>query len=297
MGVRRSCGLMGMALSSYYYQANPRCDEPLRAALKEKAEHHHRWGYRLLTDKLREDGWTDNPKRIFRVYQELGLQLAKRKKRKTSKWRGKALEKPSTLNEVWAMDFMSDQLANGRKLRLLNVMDLYSRECLAVEVDTSMGGERVSRVLDSIIERRGKPKRILTDNGPEFTSRAMDQWAYRLGIKHEFIQPGKPTQNGMMERLNGTCREECLNQHWFRTLAEARELASAWRYEYNWVRCHGSLGRVPPGIYAQRQTAELPTAPEPAPTSNEDPFSRATGAMDNSSEVISREKFASKLFQ
>lgn len=281
---------MSLPLSSYYYASRACDDGPLGQALEDKVKEHSRWGYRLLIDRLREDGWTDNHKRIFRVYQDRGLQLPKRRKRKTGHWRGEPLEMPERINQAWAMDFMSDQLANGRKIRLLTIMDMKSRECLAVEVDTSLSGLRVSRVLDAIIERRGaKPERIQTDNGPEFTSRAMDQWAYGKGLKLQFIQPGKPTQNGFIESLNGTLRHECLNQHWFKSLEDARELIEAWRYEYNWVRCHSSLGRVPPGVFAGQQAPELPTAPDSAPTSIKDPFSRSPGAMDNSSTKISRE--------
>jgi len=198
------------------------------------------------------EGWTDNHKRVHRVYCDLGLQLSNRKKRKTAKWRGDSLPPVSGLNEVWAMDFVHDQMAGGRTIKMLTVIDLYSRKCLAVEVDTSLGGARVARILSRLIEEHGKPVAIQTDNGPEFTSKALDQWAYRLGIRHHFIEPGKPTQ--------------CLNQHWFVGLADSRELINSWKYEYNWIRCHRSIGRIPPGVYAQRELER--TGPSSAPTSN-----------------------------
>lgn len=212
------------------------------------------------------EGWMDNHKRVHRVYCDLGLQLSNRKKRKTAKWRGDSLPPVSGLNEVWAMDFVHDQIAGGRMIKMLTVIDLYSRECLALEVDTSLSGSRVARVLSRIIEQRGKPVVIQTDNGPEFTSKALDQWAYRLGIKHHFIEPGKPTQNAHIESFNSLLRNQCLNQHWFLGLEDSRELINSWKYEYNWIRCHRSIGRIPPGVYAQRELESK--GPPSAPTSN-----------------------------
>jgi len=266
VGLRRSCGLLQITTASYSYQPKGRDDTALADVLKEKAQNHRRWGYRSIYDRLRLEGWEDNHKRVYRVYCDLGLQLSRRKKRKTAKWRGESLPPASGLNEIWAMDFVSDQLANGRTIRMLNVIDLYSRECLAIEVDTSLGGGRVSRVLGRIVEERGKPAAIQTDNGPEFTSRALDQWAYKLGIKHHFIEPGKPTQNAHIESFNSLLRDGCLNQHWFVSLNDSRELINSWKYEYNWIRCHRSIGRVPPGIFAQRESDAA--TPPSAPTSN-----------------------------
>lgn len=181
------------------------------------------------------------------------------------------------------MDFVSDQLADGRKIRMLNVIDLYSRECLAIEVDTSLGGGRVSRVLSRIIEERGKPAAIQTDNGPEFTSKVLDQWAYKNKIKHHFIEPGKPTQNAHIESFNSLLRDGCLNQHWFVSMNDSRELISSWKYEYNWIRCHRSLGRIPPGVYAQREREK--EEPPSAPTSN-GTHSRGAAAEDRNQEEI-----------
>jgi putative transposase len=257
---------MRLTTASYYYQPQGRDDAELSAALKDKAQKHLRWGYRSIHDRLRLEGWQDNHKRVYRVYRNLGLQLSNRKKRKTAKWRGDSLPAVSGLNQIWAMDFVSDQLASGRTIRMLTVIDLYSRECLAVEVDTSLTGQRVTRVLSRLIEERGKPVSIQTDNGPEFTGRAMDKWAYKLGIKHHFIAPGKPTQNAHIESFNSLLRTQCLNQHWFMSLEDSRELIESWRYEYNWIRCHRSIGRIPPGVYAQRVLKGKEALPPSKPT-------------------------------
>lgn len=266
VGLRRCCGLVELTTASYYYTPKGRDDAALGEILKEKAQKHGRWGYRSIHDRIRLEGWTDNHKRVYRVYSQLGLQLSNRKKRKTAKWRGESLPPVSGLNEVWAMDFVHDQMAGGRTLKMLTVIDLYSRECLAVEVDTSLGGSRVARVLSRLIEERGKPVAIQTDNGPEFASKALDQWAYRLEIKHHFIEPGKPTQNAHIESFNSLLRTQCLNQHWFLGLEDSRELINIWKYEYNWICCHRSIGRIPPGIYAQREKDRR--GPPSAPTSN-----------------------------
>jgi putative transposase len=235
VGLRRSCGLMSLTTASYYYHPKGRDDADLRDALKEKAQKHRRWGYRSIYDRLRLEGWQDNHKRVHRVYCELGLQLSNRKKRKRAKWRGDSLPPASGLNEIWAMDFVHDNISGpgGRAIKMLTVIDLYSRECLAIEVDYSLSGARVARVLSRIIEERGKPKAIQTDNGPEFIGKALDQWAYRLGIEHHFIEPGKPTQNAFIESFNSLLRNLCLNQHWFLSLSDSRELINSWKYEYN----------------------------------------------------------------
>jgi putative transposase len=282
-GLRRSCGLLELTTASYAYQPKGRDEMALIEALKSMAQQYRRWGYRSIYDRLRLEGWDDNHKRVYRVYREQGLQLSRRKKRKTAKWRGETLPPASGLNEVWAMDFVSDQLADGRKIRMLNIIDLYSRECLAIEVDTSISGVRVSRVLSRIIETRGKPAAIQTDNGPEFTSRALDQWAYKRGIKHHFIEPGKPTQNAHIESFNSLLRDGCLNQHWFVSLQDSKELIDSWKYEYNWIRCHRSLGRIPPGVYAQQAIERK--GPPSAPTSN-GTHSRGAAAEDRNQEEI-----------
>ena len=250
VSLRRACGLMQIGPSSFYYRAQPRCDRRLRQALRTAAAKRRRWGYRMLTEVLRRDGFTDNHKRIYRVYREEGLQVQIRRRRKTARWRGAKPQPATGRNQRWSMDFVSDQLADGRKFRTLNIVDDFTRECLAIEVDTSLGGWRVARVLDRLVAERGHPERIVTDNGPEFTGKVMDRWAYEHRVKLEFIQPGKPVQNCYVESFNGTFRDECLNEHWFLSLREARDRIQAWRIDYNFNRPHSSLGGRTPDEYA-----------------------------------------------
>lgn len=244
---------MQIGPSSYYYRGNARGDGELREALREAALKRRRWGYRMLTEVLRRNGFGDNHKRIYRVYREEGLQVKARKRRKTARWRGTKPEPARGANERWSMDFVSDQLADGRKIRTLNVVDDFTRECLAIEVDSSLGGWRVARVLDRLVAQRGHPGRIVTDNGPEFTGKVLDRWAYEHRVKLEFIEPGKPVQNCYVESFNGTFRDDCLNEHWFVSLPEARALIEAWRIDYNTNRPHSSLGGRTPDEFANNK--------------------------------------------
>lgn len=265
VSLRRACGLVKMSTSSFYYRAKPREDDQLRSALKESAMRRKRWGYRMLTEVLRRQGFTDNHKRIYRVYRKEGLQVAVRRKRKTARWRGEKPAASLARNDRWSMDFVSDQLADGRKIRTLNIVDDHTRECLAIEVDTSLSGFRVCRVLDRLVADRGHPARIITDNGPEFTSKVLDRWAYEHCVELQFIQPGKPVQNAFVESFNGTFRNECLNEHWFISLQEAKDLIEAWRVDYNTERPHSSLGGMTPGEFATfAQTPLRPTASAPS---------------------------------
>lgn len=253
VSLRRACGLIQIGPSSFYYRAEPRCDRALRGALREAAAKRRRWGYRMLTEVLRRSGFEDNHKRIYRVYREEALQVKVRKRRKTARWRGAKPQPASKANERWSMDFVSDQLADGRKIRTFNVVDDFTRECLAIEVDTSLGGWRVARVLDRLVEERGHPDRIVTDNGPELTGKVLDRWAYEHRVKLDFIEPGKPVQNCFVESFNGTFRDECLNEHWFVGLNEARVLIETWRIDYNFNRPHSSLGRRTPDEFANNK--------------------------------------------
>jgi putative transposase len=250
VSVRRACGLAGCRTSTYYYEGAGQEDEALRAALKEKALEHPRWGYRNLQTLLQREGWRDNHKRIYRIYAQEGLQVSRRRKRAKARYRGVELEVPTRLNELWVMDFMQDQLADGRRIRVLTVLDVFSRECLALEVDTSLTGERVTRVLDRLVFLRDKPDRIGTDNGPEFRGIKMDQWAYKHDVALQFIPPGKPTKNAFIESFNSILRDDCLNQHWFSSLEDAKNKITAWKEVYNTIRPHGSLDRLTPEEYA-----------------------------------------------
>jgi len=258
LSMTRACGLMRIGRSSYYYQVSPREDGALREALHTAAAMHRRWGYRFLMTILRRDGFTDNHKRIYRIYREEGLQVKQRKRKRTAKWRGEKPNAPAYINARWSMDFVHDSTARGQKLRMLNILDDCTRRCLRIEVDTSLSGERVARTLDQIIELHGKPQALLMDNGPEFTGKKLDEWAYRNHVKLQFIEPGKPTQNGFVESFNGTLRNECLNENWFANLGEAQEVTETWRRMYNEVRPHSSLGYLTPKDYTNKLTAAIP---------------------------------------
>lgn len=260
---RRACGLVGIGRSSYNYHFRRPDDEPLRVALRQAAAERKRFGYRRLTWILRRRGWQDNHKRIERIYREEKLQVRRRSRKRTAKGRGQPMVLPSAVNERWSMDFMQDCLADGRRIRLLNIVDDYTRECLKIEVDTSLGGARVVRTLNEIIAARGRPRMLLTDNGPEFTGRALDQWAYQTGVALDFIDAGKPQQNAYIESFNGKFRDECLNEHWFVTLWDAREKAAQYRQEYNTDRPHSSLGNATPDEFARSLVANAPPAPIP----------------------------------
>ena len=200
-----------------------------------------------------------NHKKVERLYKEEGLQLHKRQKKKTQKWRGEKPVSASAANELWSMDFVHDRLVNGRKIRALNIVDTYTRECLWIEVGYSMSDQRVTEVLDFMRHVRGKPKVIITDNSSEFAGRALDKWAYEHKVHLHFIDPGKPVQNAYVESFNGKFRKECLNDHWFQTLLQAQDTIHAWREDYNTVRPHSSLGyKTPAEFVAQTNPLGIP---------------------------------------
>jgi putative transposase len=244
---RRACGLLAMAVSSYRYRTR-RSDERLRARLVELAREKPRWGYRRLYVLLRWSGEQVNHKRVHRVYREAGLSI-RRKKRKHCVRSGQPLRVCTAANQEWGLDFVHDAVESGRAIRVLSVVDAHTRECLALEVDTSFASRRVTRVLEGIIAERGTPLAIRCDNGPELTSRHFLAWCIDRKIELLHIQPGRPMQNGRVESFNGRLREECLNVSWFGSLYEARWKIAAWRKEYNEERPHSSLGyRTPEGF-------------------------------------------------
>lgn len=206
---------------------------------------------------LRREGFTDNHKRIERVYREEGLQVKQRKRKRTCRSaRARKVDCPTQVNERWSMDFVHDYLEGGRRLRCLTIVDDFTRECPHIEVATSISGDRVARVLDYLAWARGLPEEIVVDNGPEFTGLAMDQWAHQHGVALHFIEPGKPMQNAYIESFNGSFRDECLNEHWFPDLADARKKIEDWRVKYNTFRPHSSLGQMTPEEFAEQQ--EIP---------------------------------------
>ena len=202
----------------------------------------------------RRRGWQVNRKRVYRLYREEGLAMRRRKRKRVAAPR-LPLVLPRRVHEVWTMDFTHDALVGGRKFRTLNLMDGYTRQALAIEVDTSLPGGRVVRVLEQLRQEHGGPERIQVDNGPEFISQVMDQWAQEHGVALHFIRPGKPTDNGRIESFDGKFRDECLNQFWFVNLMEARERIEVWRIDYDRVRPHSSLGYQTPEEFAAKMAA------------------------------------------
>jgi putative transposase len=250
MGVTRACGLIGISRSLYRYQAKRPADQELRERLCELAAQKRRYGYRRLHVLLCREGWEINRKRTYRVYHEAGLMVRKRKRKRIAGVERQIKVAPSAPNESWSMDYVSDGLADGRRLRCLNVVDDFTKECLAIEVDSSLPGQRVVSVLERLAERRGLPMSVTVDNGPEFAGKVLDEWAYRQGLRLSFIQPGKPQQNAYIESFNGKFRDECLNEHWFVSMRHARQVIEDWRQEYNSQRPHSSLGYLTPNQFA-----------------------------------------------
>lgn len=260
VSVRRACCLSSLAESTYRYRSRRKEPEGLRSRLLELAAERPRFGYRRLHVLLVREGWRVNHKRIQRMYREERLMVRRKRRKRVAMAPRERREAPVRANERWSMDFTSDSLESGRGFRTLNVVDDFTRECVAIEVDTSISGERVGRVLDRVIERRGLPTTLIVDNGPEFTSRALDAWAYRRGIQLDFIRPGKPVENCFVESFNGKFRDECLSANWFVHLEDARRRIEIWRHDYNRVRPHQSLGDIPPKEYATQQELQPPPA-------------------------------------
>ena len=259
MSERHACRLVGLARSTNRYQVRKAGrDAALRTRLKELAAKRMRFGYRRLTAMLMREGMAVNHKRVYRLYREEGLAMRIRARRRI-RWSGPVpIHAASQPNERWSIDFLSDCVSSGRVIRMLTIVDGCTRECPAIEVDTSLGGLRVRRVLDRVAGERGLPEAIVLDNGPEFRSRALAAWSEERGVRLEFIQPGKPMQNAFAESFNGRLRDECLNANWFTSLSDARRKIEAWREDYNQQRPHSSLNYMPPADFAKQQ-AEMRT--------------------------------------
>jgi putative transposase len=251
IGQARACRLLAVNRSSVRYQSCKPAQEPLRRRLRELAGARTHAGYRQLHVYLRREGWKINHKRTYRIYVEEGLGLRRRRpKRRRSAARRVEQPRPQAINETWAMDFMHDTLADGKVLRVLTVVDTYSRECTALEAGRSFSGAEVGRILEEAGKDRGSlPQRIRVDNGTEFTSKALDAWAYWNNVELVFSRPGKPVDNAFAESFNATVRRECLSQHWFQGLGDAQSFLRRWRDEYNNERPHSSLGLKTPAQY------------------------------------------------
>ena len=239
------------------YESKPDGNEDLRSRIIELAQIRKRFGYRRIHALLRREGIEVNSKRVYRLYTEENLSVRRRKRKKGIAVERDPLMLPDTANEVWSMDFVMDRLANGNRLKLLTIVDDYTKESVDIVADRSITGDDVAGILDKICRFRGFPESIRTDQGPEFTSRALDAWAYRNGVKLKLIQPGKPTQNAFIESFNGKFRDECLNDHWFNNMTEARAIIAAWRQDYNERRPHSSLGYMTPGEWAAKHRTKV----------------------------------------
>lgn len=247
---RRACVIVGLCRSSCRYQAKPKNDNEIRSRLRELAEQRRKFGAPRLHTMLRREGHLINHKRTERLYREEGLSLRLKKRKKRISHLRVVMDRPERINQHWSMDFVSDSLYNGRRFRVLTVVDDLSRECPVLEVDHSLTGHRVTRTLDRIALIRGLPEVITVDNGPEFISKALDLWAYENRVRLRFIQPGKPVQNAYIESFNGKFRNECLNDNVFVSLHSAQKIIETWRQDYNTERPHSSLNNLTPEEFA-----------------------------------------------
>lgn len=250
ISIRRACRLAGLSRTTFEHE--PKVDpenQALTARMIELAQERRRFGYRRIHVLLRREGVQANHKRVHRLYRMAGLAVRRRRRRERVAVERQPLLLPGRPNEVWSMDFVMDRLEDGRRLKVLTIVDDFTKEAVEIALDHGMGSHHVVRILERVVRFRGKPAAIRTDQGPEFTARALDQWAYRNGITLKLIQPGKPMQNGYVESFNGKFRDECLNEHWFSTLAEARVIVAAWRRDYNESRPHSSIGYLTPAQY------------------------------------------------
>ena len=255
---RRACSLVGLSRDSY---RNPPQPDQLTRDLGERivdiAHVRRRFGYRRIHDLLRQEFPGVNHKRVYRLYKNANLAVRRRKKVKRPPNERLPLQIARKVNDVWSMDFVSDSLSNSRRIKCLTVADDFSHECIDIAVDFGISGQYVTRLLDQAAIFRGYPIAVRTDNGPEFTSRAFLAWTTLHGIRHILIQPGRPMQNGYIESFNGKFRDECLNEQWFQSLPQARDCIAEWRKDYNEVRPHSSLGRIPPAQFAQQQRIQI----------------------------------------
>lgn len=252
---RRSLRIARMSASALRYQPRPDRNEPLREEIVRLAHRYKRYGAGMIYLKLRQAGWIVNHKRVDRLYAEAKLHVRRRKRKKVPVGDRQPLLRPSMANEVWSMDFVFDRTADGRVIKCLTVVDDATHESVAIVAERAIGGESLTRILDRIGFKCGFPKVIRTDNGREFCGRAMLAWAHWRGVQLRQIQPGKPNQNAYIESFNGRFRDECLNEHWFMTLAHAKVIIESWHREYNEYRPKKSLGGLTPAAHA-RQMAE-----------------------------------------
>ena len=259
---QRGLGIVGMSASSLRYEPRPDRNGALRGRIVALAQRYRRYGVGMIHLKLRQAGELVNYKRVERLYRLEKLHIRRRRRKKIPVADRQPLIRPGGANEVWSMDFMFDRVASGRMLKLLVITDDATHESVAIVPEHTIGGDHLTRILDGICSRRGKPLIIRTDNGPEFTGKAMLTWAHRNGIALRLIEPGKPNQNAYVESFNGRLRDECLNEHWFVSLAHARAVIETWRREYNEERPKRSLGGLTPKQFAKQLASKAVTMPE-----------------------------------
>jgi putative transposase len=257
---RRACEVLSVDRSSMRYRSIRSDDACIREAMKKVASERRRFGYRRIHVMLHRQGIVMNLKKLRRLYREEKLTVRKRGGRKRALGTRRPLALPSRSNERWSLDFVSDAFTDGRRFRVLAVVDDFTRECLCLVADTSLSGHRLARELDSLIAKRGKPKTIVSDNGTEMTSMAILKWCQQAHIEWHYIAPGKPMQNGFVESFNGSFRDECLNETLFSSLAQARAVINAWRQDYNANRPHSSLGNITPSEFATKILLEKQAA-------------------------------------
>ena len=249
--MRRAARLVNVAWSTLQYKSRKEKQEPLRRRLREIAATHVRYGYRRLTVLLRREGWKVNAKRIYRLYEEENLKVRSVERKKIARRQRVPQRQAMRPNDCWSADFVSDKLADGRSIRILTVIDQFTRECVWLEADRSMNGPKVVVALTRASSERGTaPRSITLDNGSEFAGRAMEAWAIATGVQLCFIRPGRPVENGFIESFNGRLRDECLNVEWFPTLDHARQRLASWRDHYNHMRPHSALDDRPPASFA-----------------------------------------------
>ncbi len=256
---RHACVLVGVQRSLLRYSSRKLDETVLVNKIKEIAYEKKRFGYRRIHMLLKRSGMKINHKRVYRIYKSCGLKVLKRGGRKKALGTRKIELFVTRPNEKWAVDFVHDALSEGKRIRLLTIIDIFTRECLDIVVDTSLSGHRVIRTLERLIKKRGKPEGVLSDNGTEFTSNAVLRWCNEKQVGWHYIQPGKPQQNGYLESFNGKLRDECLNEHFFISLTEAQRLIEKWRKDYNECRPHSALnGRTPQEVASHLLPIPLP---------------------------------------
>ena len=260
MSQRRACRVLAVDRSSVRYRRIRPDDADLRDAMKSVAAERRRFGYRRIHIMLARQGIVMNQKKLRRLYREEGLQVRRRGGRKRALGTRRPMVLPDRPNERWSLDFVSDAFTDGRRFRILAVVDDFTRECLALVPDTSLSGRRVVRELEAVIARRNRPHTIVSDNGTELTSTAILKWCQETGVEWHYIAPGKPTQNAFIESFNSRFRDECLNETLFASLAEARAHINAWKEDYNRYRPHSALGNITPAEFAMKMTLEKQAA-------------------------------------